>query len=329
MDTRQAQPGERVSVVIAAYNAEVTIEHAIQTVLDGTYPPLEVIVVDDASKDGTTPVVRRMAEKDGRIRLIESEENRGPARARNVGFRAAKGDWLVIQDSDDAWAPYRLERLVEAAQRRNADIVADNMQLYDFSAEKITGIGFPIERGERDITPLDLFTQDVQLGAEFGYGLLQPLIRKSFLEEHKLSYSEDIRYGEDMLFFGDMLFCGARAVLIPDPGYIYTTRVGEISGLWSPHSKSVPRFDRIADGFGVLKSRYKGQIEPDVLRAINRLERRYRLVHGANEARKLRHEKGMAAYAIHLLQQPGILIQVLRQQSRYWRHRAKKALDRK
>ena len=57
------------------------------------------------SKDGTTAVVRRMAEKDSRIRLIESEENRGPARARNVGFRAAKGDWIVIQDSDDAWAP--------------------------------------------------------------------------------------------------------------------------------------------------------------------------------------------------------------------------------
>lgn len=329
MDTRHAQPGERVSVVIAAYNSEATVEHAIQTVLDGTYPPFEVIVVDDASKDGTTAVVRRMAETDSRIRLIESEENRGPARARNVGFRAAKGDWVVIQDSDDAWAPYRLERLVEAAQRRGADIVADNMQLYDFAAKQITGIGFPVERGERDILPIDLFTQDVQLGAEFGYGLLQPLIRKSFLEQHKLSYSEDIRYGEDMLFFGEMLFCGARAVLIPDPGYIYTTRFGEISGLWSPHSKSVPRFDRIADGFEVLKSKYKGQIEPHVLSAINRLERRYRLVHGANEARKLRHDKGMIAYAGRLLARPEILAQVLKQQSRYWLHRAKRPVPAK
>ena len=222
-----------------------------------------------------------------------SETNQFPAR--NVGFRAAKGDWVVIQDSDDAWAPYRLERLVEAAQRRNADIVADNMQLYDFSAKDSTGTG---GRGRRAGHPAH---RPIPRTSSSARSSLQVSIRKSFLEQHKLSYSEDIRYGEDMLFFGEMLFCGARAVLISDPGYIYTTRFGEISGLWSPHSKSVPRFDRIADGFQVLKSRYRGLIEPDVLRAINRLERRYRLVLGANEARKLRHEKGMAAYGVHLL----------------------------
>ena len=90
-----------------------------------------------------------------------------------------------------------------------ADLVADNMLLYDVGCDEIIRTGFPVTRGLRWVTARDLFEQDVQFGAEFGYGLLQPMIRKGFLTDHGLTYGS-LRYGEDMVFLAQILFAGAR-----------------------------------------------------------------------------------------------------------------------
>ncbi len=76
-----------VSVIIPAYNAEATIERAVATVLNQTSAPLEVIVVDDASTDGTRDVLRRMIEADPRVKLLENPVNRGPSGSRNRGLQ--------------------------------------------------------------------------------------------------------------------------------------------------------------------------------------------------------------------------------------------------
>jgi len=156
-----------VSVIIPAFNAQATIERAVMTVVNQTHPPLEVIVVDDASTDGTRDVVRRLAKAEPRIKLLENATNRGPSGSRNRGFQAAQGEWVAIQDADDAWVETRLELMLDAAQRHDADFVADNMLLHDIGTDQITRTGFAVERGLRWIKPIDPFEQDVQFGAEF------------------------------------------------------------------------------------------------------------------------------------------------------------------
>lgn len=306
----EARP--QVSVVIAAYNGQATIERAIRTVLNQTVPPLEVIVVDDASTDGTRDLVEALAAQEPRLRLVASSPNGGPAHCRNIGFRAAEGDWIAIQDADDAWEPSRLEKLLAAAYEHRADVVADNMLLYDVGCDEIVRTGFPTTRGLRWITARDLFEQDVQFGAEFGYGLLQPMLRKAFLTDHGLAYVDTMRYGEDMVFFGEILFAGARAVLIPDPLYVCTTRVGERSGVKSPHSRSVPRFDLIADRIDALKAAH-ATAPNETLRAMTKLAARYRVVHALNVARQERSEKGAAWYLMYVAARPALLAHFVRQ----------------
>lgn len=305
-----------VSVIIPAYNAEETIARAVTTVVNQTHPPLEVIVVDDASTDGTREVVRRLAQADPRVRLLENAVNRGPSGSRNRGFAAARGEWVAIQDADDAWVETRLELMLAAAARHEADFVADNMLLHDIGADQITRTGFSAERGLRWIKPIDAFEQDVQFGAEFGYGLLQPMIRKRFLDAHDLAYDETIRYGEDLIFLVEMLFSGVRAIIIPEPGYIYTTRVGDVSGAVSPHSKSTPRFDLISDGLDLLRAKYPQQITPEIERAMTRLARRYRVVHLTNVAKQRRLQRGLLAYAAYVARRPSVMTHVLRQRGR-------------
>jgi succinoglycan biosynthesis protein ExoO len=305
-----------VSVLIAAFDTRATIERAIKSVQAQTHAPHEIIVVDDGSNDGTASVVREMAESDPRIKLLVNPVNRGPAASRNRAISMATGEWIAIHDADDAWTLDRLEMMLAAARQYDVDLVADNMLLYDAGIDGITRTGFPVARGVRRIGIIDVFEQDVHLGAEFGYALLQPIVRRAFLVAHSISYNQAVRYGEDLLFLAELLLSGIRAVLIPEAMYIYTTRLGEASGKWSPGSRSTPRFDLLSGHIEALNLKYDWAISPETFRAMKRMTSRYRAVHGANLARMERLQKGLIAFTIFVVKRPDVFTQIMRQRQR-------------
>lgn len=91
----------KTSVVIPCYNQASTLARAIQSALDQTLPPAQVIVVDDGSTDSSKDV----AESFGSAVIFKQQENRGPAAARNLGVRNASGEFLGFLDADDWWRP--------------------------------------------------------------------------------------------------------------------------------------------------------------------------------------------------------------------------------
>jgi glycosyltransferase involved in cell wall biosynthesis len=95
-----------VSVVIPAWRCAGFVEAAIRSVQAQSETPLELIVVDDASGDGTAEAARALG-----ATVIEHESNAGVGRARNDGIDAASGDWIALLDSDDEWMPQHLETL--------------------------------------------------------------------------------------------------------------------------------------------------------------------------------------------------------------------------
>jgi glycosyltransferase involved in cell wall biosynthesis len=105
-------PAPLVSCIVAVFNGERYLEEALRSILDQTYRPLEVIVVDDGSTDGTADVVARFGP---RIRAVH-QPNAGPAAARNRGLADARGDWVAFLDADDLWHPEKLTR--QAARLR-------------------------------------------------------------------------------------------------------------------------------------------------------------------------------------------------------------------
>jgi glycosyltransferase involved in cell wall biosynthesis len=97
-----------VTVIIPTYNRCRRVVEAVESVLAQTYPLIEVIVVDDGSTDGTEAALQPYA---GRIRYL-SQRNGGPAAARNLGIREASGQYIALLDSDDLWAPTKIEKQV-------------------------------------------------------------------------------------------------------------------------------------------------------------------------------------------------------------------------
>lgn len=96
-----------VSVVIPTYNRAYCIKKSIKSVLNQTYKNLELLIVDDCSDDNTEEVIKQF--NDNRIRYIKLNNNCGPSRARNIGIKKARGEFIAFQDSDDIWYNNKLE----------------------------------------------------------------------------------------------------------------------------------------------------------------------------------------------------------------------------
>lgn len=98
-----------VSVIMAAYNAEKTVEVAVHSILQQTYGNFELIICDDASTDKTWKILTQIAKDNPCIRLIHQDVNRGAAAARNRCLEQARGKFIAIMDADDVSFPSRLE----------------------------------------------------------------------------------------------------------------------------------------------------------------------------------------------------------------------------
>jgi glycosyltransferase involved in cell wall biosynthesis len=109
----------KISVVIPAYNRAETIRKCLDTVVNQTLSPLEILVVDDGSTDATVATVSGYQHHRISIRCLPLDRNRGAQAARNHGIREAKGDWIAFQDSDDEWLPEKLEKQVAALESNN------------------------------------------------------------------------------------------------------------------------------------------------------------------------------------------------------------------
>jgi glycosyltransferase involved in cell wall biosynthesis len=104
-----------VSVIVPAYNAENFIGETINSVLSQSYENLEVIVVDDGSRDLTAAIVKSAARRDRRVKLLR-QQNLGVAAARNLAIEKASGDYIAPLDADDIWYPSKVEKQVRSLE---------------------------------------------------------------------------------------------------------------------------------------------------------------------------------------------------------------------
>lgn len=136
-----------VSVVMPVRDRESIVSRAIASVVAQTSHDWELVVVDDASEDGTRTTVARWARRDPRIWLLPSPTPGGAQVARNLGISAANGDWVSFLDSDDEWVPRSLELRLAVAASRDVDVVHSDC----FVATEATRRPMGVPRLEGDV----------------------------------------------------------------------------------------------------------------------------------------------------------------------------------
>jgi succinoglycan biosynthesis protein ExoO len=217
-----------VSVIVPAYKVENYVERAVQSALRQEWVSLEVLVIDDCSPDRTLEVASNIP--DPRVKVISTPANGGPSAARNLGIEVARGRWIALLDGDDAYQAGRLRKLLDRAEKAQAEIAVDNLLIVP-------------EEGcdPRPMFPEDYFgdLEELCLSAliwssifrtgQYPLHCTKPIFLRSFLTSRELTYDPSIRNGEDYLFLLEALANGARCVVEQSAGYLYTRRRGSIS----------------------------------------------------------------------------------------------------
>lgn len=111
-----------LSIVVAVYQGEKTVERAVSSALAIPFEELEVIVVNDGSTDGTGTILERMSLQDSRLKVV-NEENRGRSAARNLGVSLSSGKWLMFLDADDYLLPEAFPELVKRCRQQGRGLV--------------------------------------------------------------------------------------------------------------------------------------------------------------------------------------------------------------
>jgi succinoglycan biosynthesis protein ExoO len=228
----------QVSIILAVLNGEQTIRKAIESAQSQTIRDIEIVVVDDGSVDRTGDIVASLAASDPRVRLLRLPKNIGVGGARNAALAVAAGEWITILDADDWYEPPRIEVLLKAAQNLKADLVADNLKIYDHICGKTVDRTHHGDAHEPTLLTAELFFRKDNPLRRHPMGFLQPLMRRQFIVDHKIAYDPTHRVGEDFIFVSEILLQGARAYIIPAAHYVYVHRISPTTRKISPHSHS-------------------------------------------------------------------------------------------
>ena len=181
-----------VSIITPLYNSETLIEQTIESVLRQTYKDWELIVIDDASSDGSAKIAESFATNDERIKLIKLDSNKGPAAARNRGIKEASGRYIAFLDSDDLWYEEKLYKQLKFMKKNSYAFTYTGFEKIN-EVGKVIGTAFPYKE---EVCYYDLLKSN-------HIGCLTAMIDLKILG-HKM-YMPDIQKRQDQGLWLDIL----------------------------------------------------------------------------------------------------------------------------
>jgi glycosyltransferase involved in cell wall biosynthesis len=257
-----------VSIIMPCYNGEDFVGEAIASALAQTYRDIEIVVVDDASTDRSTDIVKGFAERDNRVKPLLLSQNGGAASARNQGIAVASGEWVTLLDADDLYKVDRIEQLLHVAVATGAEVVVDRQYVRDFSMAGCNDfLSFDFLAGTKPvpISPELYFSESAAFHREPSIGYMKPMFRRRYLIDGGLGFNIKYKVGEDLALYDECICRGARFVGTPYAGYIYRRRPTSLSRDDSPTAALRPLVtmcDELLDRHGAtLSSKVKGLIE--------------------------------------------------------------------
>ena len=245
-----------VSIILPVYNAQNHIARCLESICAQSWQNIEVIVLNDGSKDQSLPVCEAFRAKDERIVLVD-KANSGVSDTRNLGLKLASGKYVQFVDSDDYIDPDFTEHLVTAAEQNNADLViAPYKMVIPAGATKpeqvleklqddlgVMHVARPPEVRVYGFLPAGVYTQDefarhlMDKPASYFYGVLwNKLYRRVIFAQ--LRYPEG-KLNEDIFVLPEICLNTKKAVVVPKELYYYVQRGSSIMN----GSKTLRHFD--------------------------------------------------------------------------------------
>lgn len=211
-----------VSVLMPCYNADEHVEEALNSILEQTYSNIEVVAINDCSKDKTGAILRSIAKKDHRVRVIDNEGNLKLISTLNKGVSLCKGEYIARMDADDIALPQRLEKEVTfLEENRDHDIVSSLfLAFHSDSPSKKTLHHNPLRH------------EDLRAYMLFKSGICHPavMIRKRVFSELGLKFETDYLHVEDYALWSKAIY-ETKIANIGEPLLLYRVHQQQVSSL--------------------------------------------------------------------------------------------------
>ena len=215
-----------VSILSPCYNVEPFLPQCIDSIISQTYSNLQIVMIDDGSKDDTWNILQSYAAKDSRIEFYH-QENQGVASTRNNLLDKIKGDFFLFVDSDDWIEPDTVEFLLQISSSNLADIVICDMVNENHSCDK---------EYREELMDQETTIKKFLFHKELSGSLCNKLVKTSLL--HGIRFDSHISYGEDALFCWHILQWANTVVQTNKQLYHYRMNASSLSHAdWTPEEK--------------------------------------------------------------------------------------------
>ena len=213
-----------VSIIVPLYNGEQTIERCLTSIRNQTYKNIEVLVVNDGSKDHSMKVLKKFRDSDPRFHIL-NKGNSGVSDSRNLGIKNARGKYLQFVDSDDWITKDATQTFVSTAETYNCDMVITDY--HRVVNHKIYIKGHIPEEGLVSRRQFAEFM--MKAPANFYYGVMwNKFFRTEIIKSHKLKCNRDLNWCEDFLFNLEYLQYVKDVYVIKTPVYYYVKTKGSL-----------------------------------------------------------------------------------------------------
>lgn len=213
-----------ISVVIPVFNTEKYLSTCIESVIQQEKVSFEIILVDDGSTDSSPSICDNYASKYSNIRSIHIQ-NSGPATAKNVGLKLAKGNYVALTDSDDKMEANMLIKMIDAAYNHNADIVCCNYKTIDedgnLSYFEYTNQEYVLNHEEGLI---HFFSKD-----KIYSQCWTKIYKRQMLYENHIENISGLHTDEDIIFNIQSFSHAQKTIIIDEPLYEYTHRLNSLA----------------------------------------------------------------------------------------------------
>ncbi len=180
-----------VSVIVPLYNAEKYIEETMESILNQTYKNIEIVIVDDGSKDQSSSIVKNFKKKYPEQIQYILQENQGVSVARNTGIENANGEYISFLDSDDLWHSTKIEKQIESMHKNNMNACyCGFMNFYEETGEKVENTtNFVKGNMTKAFLTHQVFAQTSTW-----------IFKKSIVMNHNIRFTPGCSWGEDLEF---------------------------------------------------------------------------------------------------------------------------------
>ena len=239
----------KISVIICAYNAEKTLDKCLESVCNQSFAQLEILAINDGSTESTLEIMKRYADQDSRIKIID-QENMGAGCAKNVGLKEARGDYITFVDSDD-WIEQDTYKVVaEKIKETDCDMVLFNHN--KIFGDRIEKNARPIKNEILDLNKMGRDTYIVRYLISYNHdlGACNKVVRRSIIANNGIEFSDNRKVMYDDNMYTLKLICHTNILVsVSESFYNYVISENSITGMKNTN-------DRMAKGYTQLMEEY-------------------------------------------------------------------------